>query len=99
VGPVLLAHIPAQLAQYGRRRSTKALRDELDGAAALDADEHFLSFFKRHFPTAGLGLDVCRDHAASLTEPPPTCVLIETQRQSSFSSQLTGTDEQPELAD
>jgi len=44
-GAVLLPHVPAQLAHYGRRRSTQALGNEPHRAAALDADEDFLSFF------------------------------------------------------
>jgi len=95
---LLPRHVPAQLAHYRRRRASKALGDEPDRAAALDADEDFLSLLKRQVSTAALGSDVCRDHAASLPEPTVACVLLETERGGSFSSHLTGTDQQPELA-
>jgi hypothetical protein len=38
-------------------------------------------------------LDECRDHAASLAEPPDACVLAETQLGGGFSSQPAGADE------
>jgi len=68
-------HVPAQLAEHGRGRSTQPARHGTNRLPALYAGKDLLSFTDGQVTTAEWLQDVEWNHAASLMEPTPVGVL------------------------